>query len=86
MYLSGRNCDVVIPSKELKAYKRIFVKAGEVKTVELRLTHEAFCYYDKNIKYGMHDGDYEVMIGTSCEDILYTADVSVRSGIITLNA
>ena len=85
VYLSGRNCDVVMPSKELKAYKRVFVLAGETKTVELQLTREAFCYYDRNMKYGMHDGDYKVMIGTSCEDIVYTVDASVRSERIELN-
>ena len=85
VYLSGRNCDVVMPSKELKAYKRVFVLAGETKTVELQLTREAFCYYDRNMKYGMHDGDYKVMIGTSCEDIVYTVDASVRSERIKLN-
>lgn len=84
VYVSGRNCDVVMPSKELKAYKRIFVPRGEVKTVELQLTHEAFCYYDRNMKYGMHDGDYKLMIGTSCEDVVYTAEASVRSGRINL--
>ena len=85
VYLSGRNCDVVMPSKELKAYKRVFVLARETKTVELQLTREAFCYYDRNMKYGMHDGDYKVMIGTSCEDIVYTVDASVRSERIKLN-
>ena len=84
VYVSGRNCDVVMPSKELKAYKRIFVPTGEAKTVELQLTREAFCYYDRNMKYGMHDGDYKLMIGTSCEDIVYTAKASVRSGRINL--
>ena len=84
VYVSGRNCDVVMPSKELKAYKRIFVPRGEVKTVELQLTHEAFCYYDRNMKYGMHDGDYKLIIGTSCEDVVYTAEASVRSGRINL--
>ena len=85
VYLSGRNCDVVMPSKELKAYKRVFVLAGEVKTAELQLTHDTFCYYDRNMKYGMHDGDYKVMIGTSCEDIVYSVEASVRSGRINLN-
>lgn len=84
VYVSGRNCDVVMPSKELKAYKRIFVPRGEVKTVELQLTCEAFCYYDRNMKYGMHDGDYKLIIGTSCEDVVYTAEASVRSGRINL--
>ena len=85
VYLSGRNCDVVMPSKELKAYKRVFVSAGEVKKAELYLTREAFFYYNRNMEYGMHDGDYKVMIGTSCEDIVYTVEASVRSGRINLN-
>jgi len=85
VYVSGSGCDVVMPSKELKAYKRIFVSAGEVKTAELQLTREAFFYYDRNMKYGMHDGDYKVMIGTSCEDIVYTVEASVKSGRIRLN-
>ena len=86
VYLSGRNGDVVMPSKELKAYKRVFVSAGEVNTAEIQLTQEAFYYYDRNMKYGMHDGDYKVMIGTSCEDIVYTVGASVRSGRINLNS
>lgn len=85
VYLSGRNCDVVMPSKELKAYKRIFVPAKEAKTAQLCIPCEAFCYYDKNMKYGMHDGDYRVMIGTSCENISHVFDVSVRSEVIALN-
>lgn len=54
-------------------------------TWELYLARDAFCYYDRNMKYGMHDGDYKVMIGTSCEDIAYTLEASVRSGRINLN-
>ena len=84
VYLSGRSCDVVMPSKELKAYKRIFVSAGERETAELLLPREAFYYYDRNMKYGMHDGNYTVMIGTSCEDIVYTVEASVKSGSINL--
>jgi beta-glucosidase len=85
VYLSGRNCDVVMPSKELKAYKRILVPAKEVKTAQLCIPREAFFYYDKNMKYGMHDGDYRVMIGTSCENISHVFDISVRSEVIALN-
>ena len=44
-----------------------------------------FEWNDRNMKYGMHDGDYKVMIGTSCEDIVYTVEASVRSGRINLN-
>ena len=58
---------------------------ASAKTAQLCIPREAFCYYDKNMKYGMHDGDYRVMIGTSCENISHVFDVSVRSEVIALN-
>jgi beta-glucosidase len=80
IYLSGRNCDVVMPTKELKAYKRVEVAAGETVTVTLEVPAEAFCYYDRRMTYGMHDGDYTVLVATSCEDVHKTFEIKVRDG------
>ena len=44
IYLSGRNCDVAMPMKELKAYKRVQVAAGEKSEVTVTVPNEAFCY------------------------------------------
>ena len=82
IYLSGRNCDVVMPMKELKAYKRVELKAGEAAAVKIQVPAEAFFYYDRKMVYGMHDGDYTVMAGTSSEEILKTFEVKVRGGKI----
>ena len=80
IYLSGYNCDVVMPMKELKAYKRVEVAAGETVTVTLEVSAEAFRYYDRKMAYGMHNGDYTVSVATSCVDIHKTFDVRVREG------
>ena len=80
IYLSGYNCDVVMPIKELKAYKRVEVAAGETVTVTLEVSAEAFRYYDRKMAYGMHNGDYTVSVATSCVDIHKTFDVRVREG------
>ena len=80
VYLSGKNCDVVLPVKELKAYRRVEVKAGESKTVTVPVPAEAFRYYDRKMNLGMHDGDYTVMIGTSCNHIVKTFEVKARNG------
>ena len=79
IYLAGRNCDVVMPLKELKAYKRVQVAAGEKVSVSIELPKEAFCYYDRNMKYGMHNGDYTIMVGTSSQDIAKTFEIKVRN-------
>lgn len=80
VYLSGIHCDVVMPLMELKAYRRVEVKAGESQTLTVDVPAEAFRYYDRKMNLGMHDGDYTVMIGTSCKDIVKTFEVKARSG------
>ena len=80
VYLAGIHCDVVLPRKELKAYRRVEVKAGETQTVTVDVPVDGFCYYDRRMSYGMHDGDYTVMIGTSSEDIVKTFEVKARDG------
>lgn len=82
VYLSGRNCDVVMPMKELKAYKRIVLSAKEAVAAKIEVPAEAFCYYNRKMVYGMHDGDYTVMVGTSSADIKAAFEVKVRNGIV----
>ncbi len=85
VYLSGRNCDVVMPRMELKGYKRTDVKHGEKNTVVIKIPREAFCYYDRKMNYGMHDGDYTVSVGTSSADIFGTCEIQVRNGELRMS-
>ncbi len=80
IYLTGINCDVVMPLKELKAYKRVELKKGEKAELDILIPNEAFCYYDRRMNLGMHRGDYTVSVGTSCTDIHKTFEVKVRNG------
>lgn len=82
VYLSGRNCDVVMPMKELKAYKRAEVKAGCTAQVKLTLDSEAFSYFDRGLNFGMHDGDYKVLIGNASDNIFESFEVKVRNGAV----
>ena len=80
IYLSGRNCDVVMPRIELKAYKRVKVAAGQKARVTIEVPNEAFCYYDRKMNFGMHNGDYTVSVATSSKDIHQTFEVRVKNG------
>ena len=84
VYLSGKNCDVVMPLKELKAYKRVEVKKGCREQVSLPLDQEAFSYYNQELTFGMHDGDYTVLIGTASDNIAHSFEVKVRKGLIQM--
>ncbi len=82
VYLSGKNCDVVMPMKELKAYKRITLDKGESADAVITLDAEAFSYFDQELKFGMHNGDYTVMLGNASDNILHKFEVKVRGGKI----
>ena len=83
VYLTGTNCDVVMPCLELKAYRRAEVKAGETVTVTLAVPAEAFRYYDRRMNLGMHNGDYTVSVGASSADLRGSIKVKVRDGKLT---
>lgn len=82
VYLQGWCCGVVRPLKELKAYRRILLEAGQGKDVQIALDRESFCYYDENMDYGMHDSRYIIMVGTSSTEIHSKFKASVRDGKI----
>ena len=84
LYVGSYNCGVVRPLKELKAYKRIFVKAGENVRNRLSLSAWDLCYWDRDMRFGLHDGCHRLMLGTSCEDIKAVFEISVKDGSIAL--
>ncbi|WP_036876558.1 glycoside hydrolase family 3 N-terminal domain-containing protein [Xylanibacter oryzae] len=53
------------PVKELKDFKRVYLKAGESKIVEFTITPDKLAFYDKNMHYCVEPGDFEVLIGGS---------------------
>ncbi len=84
LYVSGRHCDVVRPEKELKGYTRVEVPLGKTADAVIHLDAEAFCYYDRRMDYGIHNGDYTLLLGTSSEDIAASFDVRVRDGGVVI--
>ena len=84
VYAGGRNCDVVMPVKELKAYRRIELKAGEQKKVEISVAADAFRYYDRKMNYGLHDGDFMIMVGCSCEDVFGEFLLNIKDGRLSV--
>ena len=84
VYVSGRNCDVVMPVKELKAYRRVTLKAGEKDNVCITLPAASFQYYNQGMKYSLHNGDFTVMTGNSSENMFNEFSVKIREGRIFL--
>ncbi|MDR1886646.1 MAG: glycoside hydrolase family 3 C-terminal domain-containing protein [Prevotellaceae bacterium] len=69
LYLRDRIGSVVRPVKELKDFKKIHLQAGETKLVEFVITNDKLCFYNDLLQYGSEAGEFDVMIGSSSEDI-----------------
>ncbi|MBQ7547279.1 MAG: glycoside hydrolase family 3 C-terminal domain-containing protein [Clostridia bacterium] len=80
LYLAACGCSVVRPVRELKAYRRVHLRSGQADSVTLRLPQTAFFYYDPSMRFGLHDGEYTLLLGTSSQDIACTLELSVRDG------
>ncbi len=68
MYIRDLFSSVTRPVKELKGFKKVFLKPGETTTVALDITQESLAFYDIDMKYVVEPGGFEIMVGTSSRD------------------
>jgi beta-glucosidase len=67
---------MVRPEKELKAFARVQLSAGEQKKVVLKLDPSSFTYYDDVKNAWMRSaGGYELFIGTSSRNVVSAAKI-----------
>ena len=68
LYIRDLVSSVTRPVKELKGFKKVWLKPGESTTVQLEITPASLAFYDVNMKYVVEPGDFEIMVGTSSRD------------------
>jgi len=80
LYVKDIESTIFRPEKELKGFKKVFLKAGEEKEVSIELDSRAFSYYNVNImNWHIESGDFEIQIGASSRDIKLKATIYVES-------
>ena len=79
VYVGEVNPTVLRPAKELKGYKKVFVKAGESAQVKVHLPKSAFAYYDVDIHdWTVNPGLFNINVGASAADIRLSEQVFVK--------
>ncbi len=82
LYVNDAESTIYRPEKELKGFKKVFLKAGEEKEVSITLCKRAFAYYNVNIHdWHVESDKFTIMVGASSRDIKLTADITVKSTI-----
>jgi beta-glucosidase len=65
------------PPRQLKGMQKMTLNPGEEQTAHIRLDREAFQYWDEaRNAWATATGSYQVMVGRSSRDIVYTASVA----------
>ena len=77
LYIRDLVGSITRPVKELKGFEKIFLKAGESKTVSFKITPELLHFYDYDLNYVAEPGDFDVMIGGNSQHVK-TARLSLK--------
>lgn len=72
LYIRDEAASVAQPPMLLKAFRRIFLRKGESKTLTFHLRAEDLAIYDADMRLTVEPGDFTVMVGAASDDIRLT--------------
>ena len=76
MYVGKQDAQIFRPEKELKGFKKVFLKAGESKTVVIPFDDKTFRYWNvKTNRWEVEGGTYQIYVGASVADIRLTGEI-----------
>ncbi len=78
MYVGFPDGKVFRPEKELKGFKKIFLRSGESRKVEICFDDKTFRYWNvETNRWENEAGVYQIMVGSSVADIRLTGSIEV---------
>ena len=78
LYVAKPDATVFRPAKELKGFTKVFLKAGESKTVTISLDDKTFRYWNvATDRWEVEGGSYQLLVGANVQDIRLTADIAL---------
>lgn len=79
VYVADKLPKVKKAAKELKAFEKVWLEAGETKQVKVELREDAFAYYDEESgSFKVDAGNYMILLAKSAEEVVDVADVALN--------
>ena len=69
LYIRDLVASITQPVKELKAFKKVFLKKGESKEISFTLGVDDLRFYNKDLQYVYEPGDFKVFVGGNSRDV-----------------
>jgi beta-glucosidase len=78
LYLHDVLASIVQPVKQLKHFARVYIKRGETRRIEFGITADDLSMINQNMQNVVEPGDFDVLIGSSSDNILLKGTLSVK--------
>ena len=78
LYIRDEYASVVQPMKQLKQFKRFFLKKGEKKPITFTLTKDELSIINQKLEKVVEPGTFQIMVGCSSDDIRLKDSILVR--------
>ena len=78
LYINDEVSSVVTPVKQLKAFKRVNIKAGETRTVEFVLDEGDLMLFDQQMKAVTEAGAFTIMVGAGSAEIRLEKKININ--------
>ncbi len=81
LYVHDAVASLTRPVKELKGFKRVSLKAKESVVVTFSLAVNQLGFYNTDMKYVVEPGKFEIMLGSSSQDIRAKGEFNVVGNV-----
>ena len=79
LYINDVQSSIDRPVKELKNFEKVYLKAGETKTVTFEVDAQDLSYFDADKhEWVAEPGDFKVLLGSTSEDIRSTVNFKLN--------
>jgi beta-glucosidase len=69
LYIRDLVGSVTRPIKELKGFEKIFLKAGETKTITFQIANKQLSFYRQDLSFGSEPGEFQLFVGGNSRDV-----------------
>lgn len=78
-YISKNSSKIQRAEKDLKAFQKVLIKAGEVQNIQVKVAVNDLSYFDTaDMKWKVEPGAYTIHVGASSRDIKLTSKIAIR--------
>lgn len=78
LYIRDKISSVSMPVQQLKAFKKVDLKAGEKTMVTLELPISELALYNASVKRVVEPGEFEIQVGSSSDRIHHHKTITVK--------